>query len=230
METSRKRFLQTCDFQPADPPWVRWGAFVWLETGAVWRTQGYQGPDLGWHGEGLTERFELDELLRVDPWYGPVPDFSYEVIEEDDRTKLYINHEGILLREFKERPDTSMPQFVRFPVETPEDFEKFASERLSLNVELRFPQVWKQQVAAGKLHGVAGMANITASGDEETDVGEERSPDGRPKGSNRAQESPRKCWADRWGGFFGSLRNMMGLENLCLAFYDQPKLVERMME
>ena len=40
---------------------------------------------------------------------------------------------------------------------------------------------------------------------------------------------PRLCWADRWGGFFGPLRNMMGLENLCYAFHDQPKLVQRMM-
>jgi len=38
------------------------------------------------------------------------------------------------------------------------------------------------------------------------------------------------CWANRWGGFFGALRNMMGIEGLSLAFYDQPALVERMME
>ncbi len=221
MTTSRDRFLQTCRFEPADPPWVRWGAFVWIETCNVWRTQGYDGPELGWGGEGLTERFGLDELLRVDPWYGPVPDFAYEVVEEDDRSKLYINHEGILLREFKDRFDTSMPQFVKFPVETAQDFEKFAAERLTLNLEERLPQAWKEQVAAGRLHGVAGAANITAIGDEDAGAGAEEQAGG---------QSPRKCWADRWGGFFGSLRNMMGLENLCLAFYDQPKLVERMME
>ena len=222
MATSRARFLQTCDFQPADPPWVRWGAFVWPETGALWRTQGYEGPELGWHGEGLTERFGLDELLRVDPWYGPVPEFAYQVIEEDDRTKLYVNHEGILMREFKEHSDTSMPQFVKFPVETPRDFEQFAAERLSLNAAQRFPPTWVQQVAAGRLHAVAGAANITAIGGEAPSPAREDRP--------AAQESPRQCWADRWGGFFGSLRNMMGLQNLCLAFYDQPKLVERMME
>lgn len=220
MATSRERFLRTLSFQPADPPWARWGAFVWPETEIVWRTQGYEGPELGWHGEGLTERFGLDDLLRVDPWYGPVPEFAYEVIEEDERTKLYINHEGILMREFKEHTDTSMPQFVKFPVETPEDFEKLAVERLALKPEHRFPEVWRQQIAAGRLHGVAGRANIEAIGGEEA-----AAPDSKP-----AEELPRKCWADRWGGFFGSLRNMMGLQNLCLAFYDQPKLVERMME
>jgi uroporphyrinogen decarboxylase len=227
MATSRERFLQTCRFQPADPPWVRWGAFVWPETGALWRTQGYEGPELGWNGEGLTERFGLDELLRVDPWYGPVPDFTYEVIEEDDRTKLYINHEGILMRELKEHSDTSMPQFVRFPVETPEDFERFAAERLTLNAAQRFPQVWQEQVAAGRLRGVAGAANITASGEADTGGAGPSAPN---RGGRIPDESPRQCWADRWGGFFGSLRNMLGLQNLCLAFYDQPELVERMME
>ena len=224
MATSRERFLQTLRFEPADPPWARWGAFVWPETELVWRTQGYTGPELGWHGEGLTERLGLDELLRVDPWYGPAPEFEYQVLEEDGRTRLYINNEGILMREFIEHTDTSMPNFVRFPVQTPEDFESFATERLALNAEHRFPMTWQGQVAAGQLHSVAGAANITAIGGD-LPSGEETAPQSGP-----IEASPRKCWADRWGGFFGPLRNMMGLENLCLAFYDQPKLIERMME
>jgi len=220
MMTSRERFLRTLEFQPVDVPWTRAYAFVWPETGAVWRTQGYEGPELGWHGEGLPERFQLDQILRVDPWYGPVPEFEYQVIEEDERTKLYINHEGILMREFKEHSDTSMPQFVKFPVETLEDFEKLAAERLALNADQRLNETWKRQVASGKLHAVAGAANITAV-----------SSDGEDHTSSPASdEHPRLCWADRWGGFFGALRNMMGVENLCLAFYDQPQLVERMME
>jgi hypothetical protein len=215
--TSRERFLKTLDFEQAGPPWFRAYAFVWPETELVWRTQGYEGPELGWHGEGLPQRFGLDELLRVDPWYGPVPEFEYEVIEEDERTKLYINHEGILMREFKEHSDTSMPQFVKFPVATSEEFEVFAAERLALHADHRLSSTWKQQVASGQLHAVAGAANITAiSGDVlETAI---------------ADEHPRLCWADRWGGFFGSLRNMLGVQNLCMAFYDNPKLVERMME
>ena len=41
---------------------------------------------------------------------------------------------------------------------------------------------------------------------------------------------PLLLFADRWGGFFGPLRNMMGLENLSYAFYDDPALVEEMMD
>jgi uroporphyrinogen decarboxylase len=214
MMTSRKRFLATMDFKQPDIPWVRAFAFIWPETCIQWRKQGYEGPELGWHGEGLSERFDLDVLARVDPWYGPVPAFEYEVIEEDETTRLYVNHEGILMREFREHADTSMPQFVRFPVENPDDFETFAAERLALNADARFPADWKKQVAAGGLKGVAGGANIADASDT----------------TDRADENPRLCWADRWGGFFGSLRNMLGLENLCCAFYDNPAWVERMME
>jgi Uroporphyrinogen decarboxylase (URO-D) len=215
--TSRERFLKTLNFGQAGPPWFRAYAFVWPETELVWRRQGYEGPELGWHGEGLPQRFALDELLRVDPWYGPVPEFEYQVIEEDERTRLYINHEGILMREFKEHTDTSMPQFVKFPVATSEEFEKFATERLALHADQRLNSTWKQQVATGQLHAVAGAANVTAIS-------------GEVAATPVADEHPRLCWADRWGGFFGSLRNMLGVQNLCMAFYDDPKLVERMME
>lgn len=237
--TSRERFLKTLSFEPVDAPWFRGYAFVWPETEAVWRTQGYEGPELGWHGEGLAQRFGLDELLRVDPWYGPVPEFEYKLVEEDEKTRLYINHEGILMREFKTHADTSMPQFVKFPVENRAEFEAFAAERLLLNREQRFPAEWHVKVATGRLHAVAGAANITAREGSAKPVAvagaaanitarEAVSPPGSPHAD--VADHPRLCWADRWGGFFGSLRNMMGLEGLCRAFYDEPALVERMME
>ena len=194
--TSRQRFLRTLNWQNVDLPWSRGFSGVWPETAEVWKKQSCPETEPGWRGDGLPQRFGLDELLSVDPWYGPVPEFEYRVIEEDEDKKLYINHEGILMREFKQHADTSMPQFVKFPVENTEDFEAFAAERLTLNVAQRFPDAWKRQVAHTKLR----------------------------------DEHPLLCWANRWGGFFGSLRNMMGLENLCCAFYDQPELVERMME
>ena len=224
--TSRERFLKTLSFEPVEEPWFRAYAFVWPETEAVWRAQGYTGPELGWHGEGLPARFGLEELLRVDPWYGPVPEFQQKVIEEDEKTRLYVNHEGILMRELKEHTDTSMPQFVKFPVETREEFETFAAERLTLNAEKRFPPDWRLRVATGKLHAVAGGANVKASGySDQAAAGASTA-----VAASVQEEQPRLCWADRWGGFFGSLRNMLGLENLCCAFYDNPSLVERMME
>jgi hypothetical protein len=187
MATARERFVQMMNYQPAQPPFVRWG-FAWQETQEQWRQQ-------GWDGRPLDEVFGTDPLLRVDPYYGPVPEFAHEVVAEDDLTRTFINHEGILMREFKQHRDTSMPQFIKFPVENEQDFARLERERLSLNPEQRFPQEWKQRVADWK-----------------------------------TSPYPRQCWADRWGGFFGPIRNLTGLEGLCLMFYDQPKLVERMME
>jgi Uroporphyrinogen decarboxylase (URO-D) len=186
MITMRERFIQTLNFQPAQPPFMRnFGA--WEETQDLWRTQ-------GWDGRPLDEVFGTDTLLRVEVYYGPAPQFAYQLLEEDESTRTFVNFEGIVMREFKQHRDTSMPQFIRFPVVDEASFARVEVERLVLNEAERFSDAWKLQVAAMR----------------DTDM-------------------PRQCWADRWGGFFGSIRNLMGLEGLCLAFYDQPRLVERMM-
>ena len=187
MLSQRQRFLQTLNFQPADPPFVR-PSGCWQETAELWLQQ-------GWDGRPFHEIFNMDHTEEVSVYYGPMPMFEFQVVEENETTRLYINHEGILMREFKEHRDTSMPQFVKFPVENEADFEQLSAERLGLNREVRFTPEWQQRVEGLRDSGLA-----------------------------------RICWANRWGGFFGPLRNLMGLQGLCMAFYDQPALVERMME
>lgn len=209
--TSRQRFLDTLEFKPVARPWARWGAFLWDETVERWKQE-------GWDGTPLDDYFELDRLVRVDPWYGPVPEFKQEVIAEDAETVTYINHEGIVMREFKQHHDMSMPQFVKFPVETEAEFEKFAAERLALHADQRLSPEWKAMVASGRVQAAVGKGDLRA---DEQAAARHASP---------AEEWPRKCWADRWGGFFGALRNMLGVQNLCMAFYDEPRLIERMME
>jgi len=149
----------------------------------------------GWDGRPLHEIFGLDNFIDVGVYYGPVPRFEYKVIKEDEKTRLYINHEGILMRELKDNTMSSMPQFVRFPVETEEDFETLSKERLNIDFEKRVPGDWDKKVR-----------------------------------SWRKRTKPLRCWAGRWGGYFGPLRNFMGVENLCIAFYEQPRLIEKMME
>jgi len=197
---SRERFLRTLEFKPANPPWVRGGLGLWDETIERWRAE-------GWDGTPLDEFFGGDELVHVAPYYGPAPPFAHQVLGEDETTVLYVNHEGILMREFKINRDMSMPQFIKFPVENEAEWRTFAAERLALNPEERLNEDWRGRVAPYK---------------------------NRPDGSGGAPEGvdppPRQCWADRWGGFFGPIRNMTGLERLCTAFYDEPAWVERMME
>jgi len=46
----------------------------------------------------------------------------------------------------------------------------------------------------------------------------------------KERTDPLCLFGDRWSGFFGPLRNLMGLENLSYAFYDDPALIEEMMD
>ena len=202
--SSRQRFLDTLKFKPVAKPWLRWGAFLWEETIERWKQE-------GWDGTPLDDLFELDRLVRVDPWYGPVPEFRHEVLSEDAETVTYVNHEGIVMREFKQHHDASMPQFIKFPVESEGEFERFAAERLALNAGQRLSAEWQAMVASGRVQATVGRGDLH----EDEQLAAAHKP--------AREEWPRKCWADRWGGFFGSLRNLMGVQNLCMAFYDQPR-------
>jgi uroporphyrinogen decarboxylase len=128
-------------------------------------------------------------------WFFPNPPFEKEVVEQDDQTVTYINREGILMRELKNFPQSSMPQFVRFPVETRKDFRRFWKKRMQPDLAARIGKDWRERLTA-----------------------------------YRKRDFPLIIIADRWGGFFGSMRNMTGVERLCLLFYDDPAFVEEMMD
>ncbi|MBD3184765.1 hypothetical protein GF312_20960 [Candidatus Poribacteria bacterium] len=186
--TPRERYIKTLGFDNPDVPFLR-ATGGWRETSERWQKE-------GWDGTSLQKLFKTDPMASTGVYYGPVPRFEYKIVEEDEKTRIYINHEGILMREFKDYGgNSSMPQFLRFPVENEEDFHKIRDERLGLNFRQRAPQNWNDHIKHW---------------------------------NNR--DYPLMCFADRWGGFFGPLRNLMGLENLAVAFYDQPKLVEKMMD
>ena len=194
--TPRERFLATVGFKKPDFPFIR-VIGGWSETMERWKKE-------GWDGRPLGEIFGTETILNAGVYikdktsshyiYGPVPPFSRKVIKQDEHTRLVINEEGILMKEFKDYMNSSMPQFLRFPVKRREDFQKFRKERLQLSFSQRIPSDWRQRLSLWS------------------------------KG-----KYPVMCFADRWGGFFGPLRNLMGLMNLCMTFHDDPVFVEEMM-
>ena len=183
--TSRARFLATMRYELVDRvPYRSWGA--WPETIERWKTEGYD--------PGNPPDFGLDRW-EVRNWFHPNPPFEHRVIEENDETILYVNHEGILMREWKANRYSSMPQFVRFPVETREDFRTFWKERMQPDLSARIGPDWKEQLAA-----------------------------------YRDRDFPLIVFPDRWGGCFGPQRNLLGVENLCMMFYDDPAFIEEMLD
>jgi hypothetical protein len=138
--TDRERFLNVMTYRPVDRGvYCPWGG-PWPETVERWRTEGYDPA-----GQPL---FETDHWEWQSHWFFPNPPFEREVIEEDDRTIVYINHEGILLRERKDQPHSSMPQFVRFPVETREDFRRFWQARMQPDLAARLGGDYAQRLQA----------------------------------------------------------------------------------
>ena len=175
------------NYQPRDrAPFWYWGA--WPETIGRWQRE-------GWDPAGFDLNMCADRRIAYGHWWQPQPPFEHRVVEENDDTILFINHEGILLRQRKDHPDSSMPQFVRFPVESREDFRKFWAEHMQPDLEVRIGEGWQEKLRA-----------------------------------ERRQPLPLIVISDRWGGFFGPLRNMVGVERLCTLFYDDPAFVEEMMD
>ncbi len=193
--TDLERFRACMDYRTMDrPPFWAWGA--WPETLERWKSEGYD-----------PKTFDLnmgaDRRIAFGNWFFPKPPFEHKVLEENAEHILYVNHEGILMRELKKNPKSSMPQFVKFPVETREDFRRFWKERMQPNLTQRIGPDWKTQLQA-----VRASARFRRG----------------------AKPSPFIVISDRWGGFFGPLRNLVGVERLCTLFYDDAAFIEEMMD
>ncbi len=160
---------------------------AWPETMDQWAAEGDYQP-------GITG-FGCDRWVVDYSWFFPNPPFAREILAEDDTHITYVDPQGIVMREFKKNPASSMPQFLKFPVETREDFHRFWRERMKPDLGARLGPDWKEQLAR-----------------------------------HRDRDYVFVVLADRWGGCFGSLRNMVGVEKLCMLFYDDPAWVQEMME
>ena len=175
------------EYQPADQVYFLTSG-GWPETEERWRKE-------GWDGTPLEDVFGSDHMLWSGDLFWPNPPFEEKTLEEDDHTRVFVNEEGIVMKVLKDHRYSSMPQFVRFPVESREDFRKFAKERLQPNLMERM-------------------------GPDAEDTFRQW----------RERTAPLFVVADRWGGFFGSIRNLVGVENLCMMLHDDPAFVEEMMD
>mgnify|MGYP002622875774 FL=1 len=167
-------------------PFWYWGG--WPQTIERWKSEGFD-PQRN-NPEDL-----CDKRLAFGDWFFPNPPFKRQVVEENDSHVVYINHEGILMKERRDQPFSSMPQFLRFPVETREDFRAFWHQRMQPDLAARLGPDWRDKLLTW-----------------------------------RAVPQPLIVISDRWGGFFGPLRNLVGVEALCTLFYDDPAFVEEMMD
>jgi uroporphyrinogen decarboxylase len=133
-----ERFTNCMHFKDVDRvPYKWWGA---------WRTTLER-----WWEEGLPRDvylesyfgFDRQETLPINT--GMVPTFDRISISEDDDSRTLIDDRGVRVRELKERTETSMPQFLEFPIKERRDFLEMR-RRYDPESPVRFPQWWDEDV------------------------------------------------------------------------------------
>ena len=155
-----------------------------------------------WHHEGLPKWVtclrHLEDYLGLDRsfnlnWLGINdnlhPPFEPQVLEEDEETRVLSDSLGVVSRQKKRMG--SIPQFLRFPVQSEADYERVRS-RLDGTDPSRYPADFDEDLGWRRERGeIVGLS---------------------------------------FRSFFGFPRGLMGMEAWCMAFYDQPGLVQRIIE
>jgi len=184
--TQRERFLSFMRFQPVDRvPLMEVG--VWEETFERWHHEGL--PKWVTCLQHLEDYLQMDRSFNLN-WLpindGLFPRFARQVREETGEDEVVTDENGVTYRQRKRH--RTIPQYIRFPVETMEDYERIAP-RLDGSDPARYPEDFDEDLRCRRARGeIVGLS---------------------------------------FPAFFGYPRELMGMENWCVAFYEQPQLVRR---
>ncbi|MBN2852568.1 MAG: hypothetical protein JXQ23_07520 [Clostridia bacterium] len=144
----REIFLRTFDFEYTDRP-LKWETpGIWSATRKRWITEGY---DENIRGRAFFEYFHMEAPVFLpfkggwtgNPYY---PMFEKNTIFDDGINVTHLDKDGIIKKERKKDPDTSMPQFLKFPVENRKQYEKDIRHRMDYRSDGRFPDDFKQLI------------------------------------------------------------------------------------
>ncbi len=156
---ARERFNAIMNFDTSVRT-LKWEFGYWAETMKRWYREGLPkkvgipeglkggeevfGEGIPWKENGepfaqdVHDFFELDRgFERVPVNFLFEPTFEYRVLEEDDERRVVVDEMGI--RKQVRRDESSMPQFLEWPVRNRDDWEKMKEERLSSDIERRLP-------------------------------------------------------------------------------------------
>jgi hypothetical protein len=126
--TTRERFNAIMHWQKPDRlPNVEFG--YWEETMRVWHAQGLPSH-LSTH-EGVERYLGLEGISifpEVPVKNGLFPQFTETILEQHDDRKILLDVEGNMVEKLLD--DTSMPRYLRFGLQTRDDWERYKAERL----------------------------------------------------------------------------------------------------
>ncbi|MCL5408770.1 MAG: hypothetical protein M1135_01930 [Candidatus Omnitrophica bacterium] len=140
--TDKERFCNIMNYKSVDRS-VYLSPGGWNETIERWKKEGFDPNN--------PPKFpKTDKWDWYGRWFYPNPPFEKKIISEDENTIVYINEEGITMREKKDNPDSSMPQFIRFPIETRQEYRKFMKEKMQPDLSSRIGPDYKEKLSSFK--------------------------------------------------------------------------------
>ena len=137
--TDRERFLKVMNYEPVDRhPLHLTGP--WLDTLARWRTEGLPADVTDVHDYLGIQHLRVVNIVGVFPYY---PRFETRVLESNEEFEISIDRDGRTVRNFKNQ--TSMPEWLDFPVKDGNDLRRVIDEHLDVDhLELRFGKEFEE--------------------------------------------------------------------------------------
>ena len=217
---ARERFHAIARFERInDPMWFNLDA--WYQAFQRWHSEGMPVEDMDTKkeilmhllGYGNQYEFLIPNAaikgigpLNNPPWVPPLdPPYEEVVVEEDERTITKIGYEGTKVRVKKDNPE-SMPQYLEYPVKDRKTWDEH-KKRLDPYSKGRFPDGW--DIMTDKT-----VTNWPL----------------KPELKGKSFEERDFTLIQMCASIFGMPRDYMGIENISIALYDDPILVQDMME
>jgi len=136
--TSKERIIKTVNFEKTDRTPFVFPFGPWTETEALWHEQGLP-PNAAFPYD-----VDADDGFNTIPYdyftIGYCPAFEPELINDNGRTVIMRNEYGIVLEMMKE--SSTIPNYLEYPVKTPDDWKRLKEERLQVNLEKRLQVDW----------------------------------------------------------------------------------------
>jgi len=139
--TDRERFVEHMLGRPVDRPpfWLFWSP--WGRAWQRWEREG-KPPEITNHRSFLSPE---SPPCCVPVNYGPCPPFERKVLAEDANYRTHVDNWGIVRRDYK--GGESMCEFVKFPIATRDDWERYKADRLDPHHPDRLAGPWRERCA-----------------------------------------------------------------------------------
>lgn len=219
MATALERFKAICKFERKDDPYF-WSVDSWNETFDRWLKEGMPVKNMedkkevnmhliGYQDqvEGIYPRGAISGMSKNNnpPWCVAIdPVFELATIEETPEYVTRYDYDGAIVKRKKEHDDT-IPEYLEYPVKDRATWNEY-KKRLDPYSPGRWPEGWNRMKDQWMQFPIKpGMEDQHW---EKRDF---------PVGMNLLS-------------LYGNARNYMGVENISYALYDDPMLVEEIIE